>query len=101
MATCRYQVINPLKKLDVCVSLLLSPPLIPVLNLCFFLMRYYVQVVALLFSVNRMSFRCCYKVNYVIVICDKKRKTEGTMRACDVGICQSGKESEHFHEQNV
>ena len=78
MATCRYQVISPLKrtsgqKLDVCVSLLLSPPLIPVLNLCF-LMRYYVQVVALLFSVNRMSFHCCYKVNYVIVICDKKEK---------------------------
>lgn len=21
------------------------------------------------------------------------------MRACDGGICQSGKESEHFHEQ--
>lgn len=76
--THKHQVLNLLKgnsgqNLNVWASLLLSPQLTPVLNLSF-LMRYYVQVVSLLLSVNMMSFHYCYKVNYLIVFVIKKKK---------------------------
>lgn len=78
--THKHQVLNLLKgnsgqNLNVWASLLLSPQLTPVLNLSF-LMRYYVQVVSLLLSVNMMSFHYCYKVNYLIVFVIKKKKQQ-------------------------